>query len=155
MEVVRTDTVLASSLFPIQRDLNAGHVLMGLKHHKPGGRGRPILCCRDSNRNLHVIDGHHGWAVACIKQDKVQINIIQGDPETIVDKLLKLGCQRSKPIPKELDLMSNSVEDLLDQFGRGVDVSPDEIMRLPKPRVKNGKGILKEKMPQCDHLRRK
>lgn len=149
-----TDTVPASSIFPIQRDLNAKHVLMGLMYHRPGGRGRPILCCRDGNGDLHVVDGHHGWAVACIKGDQVKINIIDGDPETIIGELLKSGCQGSTPIPKELDLMSNSVQDLLDEYGRGVDVSPDEIMGLPRPRVNNGRGVLKANMPQCDHLRK-
>ena len=152
-EVVGTDTVLASSVFPIQRDLNAKHVLMGLEYHRPGGRGRSILCCRDSNGDLHVIDGHHGWAVACIKQDKIQINIIDGDPETITDELLNSECQGSRPIPEELDLVSYP-EELIDQYGRNVDVTPEDIMRLPKPRVNNGEGILKADMPQCDHLRK-
>jgi len=155
VNVAGTDTVPASSIFPIQRDLNAKHVLMGLMYHQPGGLRRPILCCRDIvNGDLHVIDGHHGWAVACIKGDQVKINIIDGDPETITNELLKgKDCQGSTPIPEELDLMSHP-EELLDRFGRDVDVTPDDIMGLPRPRVNSGKGILKANMPQCDRLRK-
>ena len=82
--VVGTDKVPATTISPIQRDLNVLHVFGGLKYHRPGGRGRPILCCRDlRDGSLHVIDGHHGWAVACIKNDEVSIKIINADPETI------------------------------------------------------------------------
>ena len=153
VNVSGTDTVPASSIFPIQRDLNAKHVLRGLMYHRPGGRGRPILCCRDANGNLHVVDGHHGWAVACIKGDQVKINIIDGDPETITNELLSSECEESTPIPEELDLVSYP-EDLLRKYGRDVDVTPDDIMGLPRPRVNRGEGILKANMPQCDHLRK-
>ena len=154
--VVGTDKVPATTISPIQRDLNVLHVFGGLKYHRPGGRGRPILCCRDlRDGSLHVIDGHHGWAVACIKNDEVSIKIINADPETIAEDLLDSpDCGTSTPIPKELDLMSNDIDDLISQYGQGLEITRDDILGLPRPVVNGGQGIYKADMPQCDRLRR-
>ena len=155
-EIAGTDVVPAISVFPIQRDLNAKNVFFGLQRYRPGGRTRPALCCLDSDGTLHLIDGHHGWATACLGGGDIQIKIIEGNPESIAEELLKSGCEKSNPIPPELDLKNpdNDIMYLIDMYGSGLNVSPDDIRNLPRPLINRGEGIYKKDMPQCDHLRK-
>lgn len=155
--VAGKDVVPATSIIPIQRDLNAKHVFMGVRYYKPGGRGRPLLCCQDSNGTYHLIDGHHGWATACLVGSEVQINIINcDDPEKLIAELLASECEGSTGIPPELDLRShnNDISNLIDVYGNGLNISVDDIMNLPEPQVNRGEGFYKRDMPQCDHLRK-
>ena len=157
-EVVGTDTVPASSCFPIQRDLNARHVFMGLSKYRPGSTFmRPILVCRGRDNTIHIVDGHHGWATACLSDDVIRVNFVQGDPENIFKELLKGGCDKSAEIPPQLDLMNaeNDLYELIDMYGPHLGITPADIDSLPRPLVNGGEGIFKRDMPQCDHLRRK
>ena len=146
-------TVLAADIFPIQRDLNAAHVLPYYKYPPR----RPILCVQGPDELIHVLDGHHGWAGACLSGNEVKINVIKGDPETIWNTMLQddPNCEGSKGIPPELDIKNpeNDIGDLIRKF-KAVDLTPEDIEAIPNPRVNQGRGIPKRKMPQCDHLRR-
>jgi len=156
-QVNDTGKVLARSLHPIQSDLDIRHVLAGVNRSPRNA----ILCCRDAQGTLHVVDGHHGWASSCLLNKEVQINIIDcEDVDLLISDLnSSQECEGSKQIKPELDINnpSNDLQVLFKQYGQGLEGMEQELLKqvgnLPKPLANGGKGIPKSGMPQCDYLR--